>query len=91
MSPRIFFITGVSTGFGNELVKKVIASGDVAIGTSRNPASVSFEGATSANFLAIKMDVTDEQSVEAAFVLAVKTFGRVDVVVSLRSVGRIVG
>jgi hypothetical protein len=46
MVPRIFFITGTTTGFGYELVKHVIAQGDVAVATSRNPDALSFEGTT---------------------------------------------
>lgn len=43
---RVFFITGTTTGFGYELVKHVIAQGDIAVATSRNPAALSFEGTT---------------------------------------------
>ena len=37
MSPRVFFITGTSTGFGEELVKVVLEKGDIAVATARKP------------------------------------------------------
>jgi NAD(P)-dependent dehydrogenase (short-subunit alcohol dehydrogenase family) len=41
--PRVFFITGTSTGFGNHLVQEVIDRGDVAIATARKPETLSFK------------------------------------------------
>ena len=80
--PRIFLITGTSTGFGYHLVQKVIDSGDIAIATARNPSSLSFQNTSSKNYLAVKLDVTDASSIASAFDSALKTFGRVDVVVN---------
>jgi NAD(P)-dependent dehydrogenase (short-subunit alcohol dehydrogenase family) len=44
--PRVFFITGTSTGFGYHLVEEVIARGDIAIATARKPESLSFQNTT---------------------------------------------
>ena len=44
MSPRVFFITGTSTGFGAELVKVVLEKGDIAVATARDPSKLKFEG-----------------------------------------------
>lgn len=44
--PRVFFITGTSTGFGYHLVEEVIARGDIAVATARKPESLSFKGTT---------------------------------------------
>jgi len=41
--PRVFFITGSSTGFGNHLVQEVIDHGDIAVATARKPESLSFK------------------------------------------------
>jgi hypothetical protein len=41
--PRVFFITGTSTGFGNHLVQEVIDRGDIAVATARRPESLSFK------------------------------------------------
>jgi len=82
MTPRVFLITGTSTGFGNELVKLVLQKGDIAVATARKPSSLKFEGATDKNYLAISLDVTDKNSIDAAFHTVMHKFGRVDVVVN---------
>ena len=84
MSPRVFFITGTSTGFGAELVKFALSMGDIAVATARNPAKLSgkFQGTNESNFLALALDVTDRKSIDAAFDATVKAFGRIDVVVN---------
>ena len=80
--PRVFLITGTSTGFGYHMVQEVIDKGDIAIATARNPSSLSFENASSKNFLALKLDVTKDSDIEAVFKEAISKFGRVDVVVN---------
>lgn len=80
--PRVFLITGCSTGFGAELVRVVLAAGDIAIATSRKSASLDFsaDGATAKNFLKVDLDVTQDASVEGAFEKALAVFGQIDVV-----------
>lgn len=80
--PRIFLITGTSTGFGNELVKKVLAEGDIAVATARDSSKLSFDGASPENFLALDLDVTNKASIDTAFEKAVARFKRIDVVVN---------
>ncbi len=83
MSPRVFLITGASTGFGRDYVQEVLARGDRAVATARNAESLSgFKGATDDNFLAVRLDVTDKSSIDAAFESALNKFGTVDVVVN---------
>ena len=40
MSQRTWFITGVSSGFGRELTKQLLASGDRVVGTVRDTGKV---------------------------------------------------
>lgn len=49
MAPRVFFITGTSTGFGAELVKVVLSKGDIAVATARKPESLKFDGKITTN------------------------------------------
>jgi hypothetical protein len=44
--PKVFFITGTSTGFGMHLVQKVLDEGDIAVATARKPESLKFTGTT---------------------------------------------
>ena len=80
--PRVFLITGTSTGFGSHYVSHILSQGDSVVATARKPESLSFKGATGSNFLSCRLDVTDRKSIADAFAQAKKKFGRVDVVVN---------
>jgi NAD(P)-dependent dehydrogenase (short-subunit alcohol dehydrogenase family) len=82
MAPRVFLITGTSTGFGEELVKVVLQQGDHVVATARNSSKLSFEGANDTNSLLVDLDVTSRESIDKAFDAATKKFKRVDVVVN---------
>ncbi|EXJ79054.1 hypothetical protein A1O3_08555 [Capronia epimyces CBS 606.96] len=85
MSPRVFLITGASSGFGHYYAQEVLARGDYVVATARDAASVAatrFDGANHTNHLAVRLDVTERASTEAAFEAALARFGRVDVVVN---------
>jgi len=80
MSPRVFFITGTSTGFGQEYVKVILQNGDHVVATARKSNGLKFEGTNDKNFLAVDLDVTSKESIDKAFATALKKFGRIDVV-----------
>jgi len=80
--PRVFFITGTSTGFGNNLVQEVLDRGDIAVATARKPETLSFKNTNDKNFLALKLDVTKQADIDTAFSATLKQFNRVDVVVN---------
>ena len=82
MAPRVFLITGTSTGFGEELVKVVLKNGDHVVATARNSSKLKFDDANDLNSLMVDLDVTDKSSIDKAFEAAVKKFKRVDVVVN---------
>lgn len=78
--PRVFLITGTSTGFGNDYVQEVLDQGDYCVATARKPESLKFKGTNDKNYLAVRLDVTDKSSIKDAFDQALKKFGRIDVV-----------
>lgn len=82
MAPRVFLITGTSTGFGEELVKYVLDKGDHVVATARNSSKLSFPGANDSNSLLVDLDVTKKDSIDKAFDAALKKFKKVDVVVN---------
>ena len=80
--PRVFLITGTSSGFGACLVQEVLNRGDFVVATARKPEALSFKGTTSQNFLAVKLDVSNKSDIPDAFEKALSKFGRVDVVIN---------
>lgn len=78
--PRVFLITGTSTGFGNDYVQEVLDKGDYCVATARKPEQLKFKGTNDKNYLACRLDVTDRDSIKDAFDQALKKFGRIDVV-----------
>ncbi|KIX00362.1 uncharacterized protein Z518_10501 [Rhinocladiella mackenziei CBS 650.93] len=80
--PRIFLITGTSTGFGRFYVQEALDRGDIVVATARDPSQLSFNGTTDSNYLALRLDVTDKESIKTAFDAALAKFSRVDVVVN---------
>jgi NAD(P)-dependent dehydrogenase (short-subunit alcohol dehydrogenase family) len=80
---RVWFITGTSSGFGRELAEQVLAQGDLVVATARKPEQIAdLQQKHPETALAVALDVTKEDSVEAAIVAAIERFGRVDVLVN---------
>ena len=82
----VWFITGCSTGFGRELARRLLARGYRTVVTARNPHDLG-ELASSANALALKLDVTEQSQVDAAVRGAEEKFGRIDVLVNNAGIG----
>ncbi|CAI7600065.1 unnamed protein product [Penicillium discolor] len=80
--PKVFLVTGTSSGFGHDLIQEILNRGDIAIATARTPAILKFDNTTENNYMTSKLDVTDTESIKAAFAEAIKRFGRIDVVVN---------
>jgi NAD(P)-dependent dehydrogenase (short-subunit alcohol dehydrogenase family) len=82
-SSPVWFITGCSTGFGRELAKLVSARGWRAVVTARdkNRLAPLIDGHAAAT-LALDLDVTKPEQVQAAAEAAQARFGRVDVLVN---------
>ncbi len=81
--PLVWFVTGTSQGFGQEIVRVALSRGDYVIATSRNPKKVArmFESASD-RLLAISLDLRDDQQIKGAVAAAAKRFGRIDVIVN---------
>jgi NAD(P)-dependent dehydrogenase (short-subunit alcohol dehydrogenase family) len=81
--PRVWFITGCSTGFGRELAKAVLDHGDLVIATARDVEQVrDFEQSGPELARAVRLDVTDPDQVTEAVDTALDAFGRIDVLVN---------
>jgi NAD(P)-dependent dehydrogenase (short-subunit alcohol dehydrogenase family) len=86
--PKVWFITGCSTGFGRELAIAVLAKGYRCVVTARNPEQVAdIAAGRGDNALVLKLDVTDHNEVTATVSAAEEMFGRIDVLVNNAGIG----
>ncbi|UYZ60219.1 oxidoreductase [Hymenobacter latericus] len=82
-TPKHWFITGVSTGFGAALAELLLQQGDKVAATFRQPEQAeAFARKAGPNGVALICDVTDEAQVKAAVAGAIEGLGHIDVVVN---------
>ncbi|OBZ77727.1 hypothetical protein A0H81_02421 [Grifola frondosa] len=83
-TPKVWLITGASSGFGRAMTELVLKKGDIVIATLRRPevlADLSSQYSAD-RLLRIKLDVSKEQDIVNAFMKVKGTFGRLDIVFS---------
>ncbi|UOE49707.1 oxidoreductase [Mucilaginibacter sp. SMC90] len=89
---KVWLVTGASKGLGLALVKRLLNEGYKVAATSRNLNDLSKAvDANSEQFLPLAVNLTNEDSVQEAVELAVKTFGKIDVVVNNAGYGLLGG
>ncbi|RPD54600.1 NAD-P-binding protein [Lentinus tigrinus ALCF2SS1-7] len=82
-SPRVWMITGASSGLGLDTTRYVLQKGDIAVATVRKPEVLDdLKAQYAGRLLVLKVDVTVHQDIIAAFKKVEEAFGRLDVVVS---------
>jgi NAD(P)-dependent dehydrogenase (short-subunit alcohol dehydrogenase family) len=82
MANRVWFITGASKGFGMELTRAALETGDRVVATARNPKTIQDVFGAQERLLVLKLDVTDEQQANDAVKAALKHFGQIDILVN---------
>jgi NAD(P)-dependent dehydrogenase (short-subunit alcohol dehydrogenase family) len=86
---KVWYVTGASKGLGLALIKKLVHDGYRVAATSRNIDELNKEVGSSANFLPLGVDITNENSVRASITETVKKFGTIDVVVNNAGYGQL--
>jgi NAD(P)-dependent dehydrogenase (short-subunit alcohol dehydrogenase family) len=82
-APRVWFVTGATSGFGQAITEAAVAAGDVVVAASRHPAQ--FDDLASAypdHVETIELDVTDVTADLAAISDVEDRYGRIDVLVN---------
>src|SRR5499425_2335182 len=82
MVNKVWFITGASKGFGMELTRAALETGDRVIATARNPKTIEDAFGEQDRLLVLKLDVTNEQEADEAVNAALKRFGQIDILVN---------
>jgi NADP-dependent 3-hydroxy acid dehydrogenase YdfG len=81
MAPKVYLITGCSSGFGEIFVKQILAHGDKVIATARNSSRLSKLQEIGASV--IDLDVTwAPEKIQAAIDAAIKIYGHVDILIN---------
>lgn len=82
-TPKTWFITGASSGFGEALATYLLEKGDSVAATFRKPEQAAEFTATDASrTFGVVCDVTNEPQVKAAVADAIAHFGHLDVIVN---------
>jgi NAD(P)-dependent dehydrogenase (short-subunit alcohol dehydrogenase family) len=80
---KIWFITGSSRGLGRSLTEAVLANNDYVVATARNPTQLAdLASKYPDKILPVCLDVTHKKEIITAVGLAIKKFGRIDVLVN---------
>jgi NAD(P)-dependent dehydrogenase (short-subunit alcohol dehydrogenase family) len=80
---KTWFVTGSARGFGAEIVKAAVRSGDRVVATSRKrTALVDSLGPDSGQLMSVELDVTDAAQARKAVDAAISRFGGIDVLVN---------
>ncbi len=89
-APRVWFITGCSTGFGRALAEQVLQAGDRLIATARHPETLApLSAAGPDRVRTFALDVTDAATVASVVAEAGAVWDRLDVVVNNAGYGLI--
>lgn len=87
---KIWLVTGVSSGFGKELVRAISEAGDIAVGTVRKQEQLAItEDVDPGNTFAYLLDVRDQDQVHQVVSQVHDRFGSIDVVVNNAGYGLI--
>jgi NAD(P)-dependent dehydrogenase (short-subunit alcohol dehydrogenase family) len=79
----IWFITGASSGFGRAFAVYALSQGHRVVATARRAEALAeLQAAHPERVLALRLDVTRSDDVEAAVAAAVARFGRIDVLMN---------
>ncbi|MBD3887681.1 SDR family NAD(P)-dependent oxidoreductase [Phormidium tenue FACHB-886] len=90
IAPKVWLITGCSTGFGRALAEAVLKQGDYLLATAREPEQLrALIEHYSETVKTVRLDVTVSQDIQAAVDTAIATFGRIDVLVNNAGYGLI--
>jgi NAD(P)-dependent dehydrogenase (short-subunit alcohol dehydrogenase family) len=87
---KVWLVTGASTGFGRELVEYLLTNGARVVATARKIEALKDLGTRyPEHVLVAAMDVTNQKQVDVAVSVAVKWFGRIDVLVNNAGYGMV--
>ncbi|WP_322883480.1 SDR family NAD(P)-dependent oxidoreductase (plasmid) [Sinorhizobium medicae] len=85
-NPKVWLVTGCSTGFGRYIAEHLLEAGEKVVVTARKTDNIA-DLEQSGNALILPLDVTDREQCQLAVKAAVARFGRVDVLINNAGIG----
>ncbi|GAA4114082.1 oxidoreductase [Aquimarina addita] len=83
ITENVWFITGVSSGFGKQIAKEVLDKGDIVVGTFRKQEQVEeFNKQVPNRSFGVLMDVTSYDMIHEGVKKTIDQFGKIDVLVN---------
>lgn len=79
---QVWLVTGANKGLGVAIAREALARGCKVIAGSRKLEEIERALGSSPNLLPVKLDITDDDQVDAALKAALEKFGRIDVLVN---------
>jgi len=79
---KVWLITGAGRGMGVDIAQAALAAGHRVVATGRNASNVTAAVGEADRLLAVSLDITDPQSIDAALAAAIDRFGRIDVLIN---------
>jgi NAD(P)-dependent dehydrogenase (short-subunit alcohol dehydrogenase family) len=79
---KVWLITGAGRGLGIHIARAALAAGHAVVATGRDPHKVAAAIGPHEDLLTLTLDVTRAQDAQAVVEVAVRQFGRVDVLVN---------
>ncbi|GAA1963595.1 SDR family NAD(P)-dependent oxidoreductase [Microbacterium deminutum] len=79
---KVWLITGAGRGMGVDVAQAALAAGNRVVATARDAANVTAAIGEHDDLLAVSLDITDTDSIDAAAKAAIDRFGRIDVLVN---------
>jgi NAD(P)-dependent dehydrogenase (short-subunit alcohol dehydrogenase family) len=88
---KVWLITGSARGLGRTILEAALAAGESVLATARDPGRLAdLEALHGERLRSFALDVTDAEAGQAAVDQAIKSFGRLDVLVNNAGFGHIV-
>jgi NAD(P)-dependent dehydrogenase (short-subunit alcohol dehydrogenase family) len=81
--PRVWLITGASSGFGHAIAEAALAAGDTVVGAARRKGALAdLEAALGGRVSSVQLDVTDIERIRAVVAEVLDGHGHIDVLVN---------
>jgi NAD(P)-dependent dehydrogenase (short-subunit alcohol dehydrogenase family) len=87
---KVWLITGSSRGLGRAFTEAVLEAGDRVVAAARKPEQLAeLEKKYGENIRTVVLDVTNQAQAQAAFEIAISSFGKLDVLVNNAGFGNV--